>query len=265
MRLVVKNAKDQQIPAKLSGNKVTINNITYEHKNLDCLPKGLRLEDIKVKEVAGGIAFASKHAWPSNFYPVNFQLLGKKFNCEIRQVAAAYFTCIRLRSHALKPFGYFKVRKSSSHHVKRSIKVQRISGTLRFLHITESTNFFFTFNHNGDPDPTDVSAPTFTPLDRYFQLILVNHICVTKTVADFKLSVRSGSFGTTCHLKIRRMVRTSPEANLKQAVRGRGLQIQARTSLTLNLQTLTHPPTLASEKFRDGITTRTAPRDPPLW
>lgn len=59
---------------------MTVNGVTYEHKNLDCLPKGFRLQDIIVKEVPGGIAFPSEHARPSNFYPINFELLGRKFN-----------------------------------------------------------------------------------------------------------------------------------------------------------------------------------------
>lgn len=42
MRVVVKSAKEKNIPAKLSGGKLTVNNVSYSHKNLDCLPKGLR-------------------------------------------------------------------------------------------------------------------------------------------------------------------------------------------------------------------------------
>lgn len=80
MRLVVKAAKEKRIPAKLSGGKVTVNNITYDHRNLGCLPKGLRPDELKVKSVGGNIAFCSENAWLSNFFPCAFKMQGQLFN-----------------------------------------------------------------------------------------------------------------------------------------------------------------------------------------
>lgn len=80
MRLVVKAAKEKKIPAKLSGGKVTVNNITYDHRNLDCLPKGLRPDELKVKAVGGNIAFCSENAWLSNFYPCAFKMQDQLFS-----------------------------------------------------------------------------------------------------------------------------------------------------------------------------------------
>lgn len=63
----------------MQGNKLTVNNITYTHKNLDCLPAGVTLEDVKMFPVKGGIAFQSEHAWPSNFFPTKIELQGMVF------------------------------------------------------------------------------------------------------------------------------------------------------------------------------------------
>lgn len=57
-----------------------MNNVTYTHKNLDCLPSGVTLEDATVMKVKGGYAFSSEHAWLSNFYPAKFEIQGKSFN-----------------------------------------------------------------------------------------------------------------------------------------------------------------------------------------
>lgn len=78
-RTIVKMAKDKKIPAAAGLNKVNVNNITYTHRNLDCLPPGLTLEDAKVVKVKGGLAFHSNHAWPSNFYPAPIEVEGMKF------------------------------------------------------------------------------------------------------------------------------------------------------------------------------------------
>lgn len=68
MRIVVKSAKEMNIPAKTAGNKVTVNNLTYSFRNLDCLPKGLKPEDLMMKDIRGHLYFSSEHAWLSNFY-----------------------------------------------------------------------------------------------------------------------------------------------------------------------------------------------------
>lgn len=80
LRSIVRIAKSKSIPASTQGDRVTVNNITYTHKNLDCLPQGVTLEDVNVVEVKGGYAFSSEHAWLSNFYPVKIKIQGKCFN-----------------------------------------------------------------------------------------------------------------------------------------------------------------------------------------
>lgn len=80
MRLVVKTAKEKQIPAKLSGGKITVNNVTYDHRNLNCLPKGLKPDELMIKEIDGKIYFSSDKAWLSNFFPTPIQLQGVSFH-----------------------------------------------------------------------------------------------------------------------------------------------------------------------------------------
>lgn len=79
MRLVVKTAKEKNIPAKVSGNNLLVNNVTYEYRNMDCLPSGLRPGDIMVKEIGGNIVFNSEHAWISNFYPTPVKIQNVTF------------------------------------------------------------------------------------------------------------------------------------------------------------------------------------------
>lgn len=80
MRLVVKAAKEKQIPAKLSGGKVTVNNVTYDHQNLNCLPKGLKPDELMIMEIDGKLYFSSDKAWLANFFPTQLQLQGVAFN-----------------------------------------------------------------------------------------------------------------------------------------------------------------------------------------
>lgn len=78
-RTVMRLAKSKNIPASIGNNKVTVNSITYSHKNLDCLPEGLRLEDAMTTKVQGGYAFSSEDSWLSNFYPCVIDISGIKF------------------------------------------------------------------------------------------------------------------------------------------------------------------------------------------
>lgn len=93
-RTIVKLAKSQNIPASMTNSKITVNNVTYSHKNLDCLPTGLKLEDARMINVQGGIAFFSSHAWLSNFYPAPIVIQGHSFRTS--EHAYQYAKAIRL-------------------------------------------------------------------------------------------------------------------------------------------------------------------------
>lgn len=80
MWLVVKTAREKEIPAKVAGNKLQVNNITYDYRNMDCLPTGLKPGDITIKEIGGSIVFSSEHAWISNFYKVPVKIQNVVFD-----------------------------------------------------------------------------------------------------------------------------------------------------------------------------------------
>lgn len=69
MRAVVDNARNKNVPASMAGNRMIVNDITYEYKDIHSLPPGLKLADAKLQAVKGGFAFQSEYAFLSNFYP----------------------------------------------------------------------------------------------------------------------------------------------------------------------------------------------------
>lgn len=93
-RTIVKLAKSKNVPVSMTNSKITVNNVTYSHKNLDCLPSGLKLEDARMIQVKGGIAFFTSHDWASNFYPAPIEVLGNHFLTS--EQAYQYSKAIRL-------------------------------------------------------------------------------------------------------------------------------------------------------------------------
>lgn len=93
-RAIMKLAKAKKIPASYQNNRITVNNVTYTHRNLDCLPSGVRLEDAKIIKVKGGLAFHSEHAWLSNFFPCHFEVQGIPFRSS--EHAYQYSRALRL-------------------------------------------------------------------------------------------------------------------------------------------------------------------------
>lgn len=94
-RIISKLAKMQKIPVSYQNSQITVNNITYTHRNMDCLPNGVRLEDAKIVKVQGGLAFHSEHAWLSNFYPCQIEIQGLTFSSA--EQAFQYTRAIRLK------------------------------------------------------------------------------------------------------------------------------------------------------------------------
>lgn len=79
LRCLVNHAKTKNVNAKMLGNKVSIDNKTYSHKDIDKLPEGLRMSDAKIVETAKGLAFQSKYAFLSNFFPCKIKYNGIQF------------------------------------------------------------------------------------------------------------------------------------------------------------------------------------------
>lgn len=80
IRSVYVNAVNKGQNATMAGSKITVNNVTYRHDELDDLPTGLTLGDSKLVQIKGGLAFASHHAYLSNLYHCNFRINGQSFD-----------------------------------------------------------------------------------------------------------------------------------------------------------------------------------------
>lgn len=61
------------------GNKVSIDNKIYNHKDIDKLPVGLKMSDAKILQTPKGLAFHSKYAYLSNFYPCKINHNGIRY------------------------------------------------------------------------------------------------------------------------------------------------------------------------------------------
>lgn len=79
LRCLVAHAKSKNVSAKLLGNRVSIDNKIYGHKDIDRLPDGLRMSDAKIVETVKGLAFQSHHAFLSNFFPCKVNYNAKLF------------------------------------------------------------------------------------------------------------------------------------------------------------------------------------------
>lgn len=80
IRSVYLNARKKGHVAKMKGSKVMIDNVTYQHRDLEILPTGLRLSDSKIIKVKGGYAFASENAYLSNLSKCHFTFDGMSFD-----------------------------------------------------------------------------------------------------------------------------------------------------------------------------------------
>lgn len=80
IRSVFLNAKKKGHKAKMAGTRVIVDNVSYGHKDLEILPPGLKLSDSKMVRVKGGLAFASEHAFLSNFFTSTFSFNGVEYD-----------------------------------------------------------------------------------------------------------------------------------------------------------------------------------------
>ena len=68
LRCIYAAAKTQNLNVKLRGSTIIIDDIKYTYKDIDTLPHGLTMENVKVISVSDGVAFQSHHAFLSNMY-----------------------------------------------------------------------------------------------------------------------------------------------------------------------------------------------------
>ena len=69
LRCIFAAAKSQGLNVKLRGSNIIIDEIKYSYKDINSLPYGLCMENVKILRVEDGLAFQSHHAFMSNMYP----------------------------------------------------------------------------------------------------------------------------------------------------------------------------------------------------
>lgn len=80
MREIAKFAVGNGYPdAKVIGEKLVINGVTYLEDELDLVPKELKMENIRTRSVGPGIGFFSKYSFLSNFYPAKVVMNGQRY------------------------------------------------------------------------------------------------------------------------------------------------------------------------------------------
>lgn len=94
IRSVHMNAKSKGHNSKMQGTRVTVDNVSYSHKELENLPEGLKLSDSKTVEVRGGLAFASEYSYLSNLYECEIEINGQRFGSSEQAYQFIRATCL---------------------------------------------------------------------------------------------------------------------------------------------------------------------------
>lgn len=92
MREISNYAKENGYNSKVSGNKLHVNGRTFQHHELNLLPKDILLEKIRTWRRGDGIAFQGETSCLSNFFPCEIRMWGHVFNCS--EQAYQYLKCI---------------------------------------------------------------------------------------------------------------------------------------------------------------------------
>lgn len=79
-REIVKFAVTNGFPdARVVGEKIVINGVTYQENELGLLPDKLKMENIRTRQIGSGIGFFSKHSYLSNFFLAKLVVNGQRF------------------------------------------------------------------------------------------------------------------------------------------------------------------------------------------
>ena len=74
LRCIYAAAKAQGLNVKLRGSTIIIDEIKYTYKDINSLPHGLTMENVKIVKVSDGIAFQSHFAYLSNMFLCNIKV-----------------------------------------------------------------------------------------------------------------------------------------------------------------------------------------------
>lgn len=81
LKRIVAAAKDENLDAKIAGNRVFIDGIPYGINDLDTIPTNISSKTKEEKAVEGGIAYRGQESIFSNFYMAPFEVEETWFNC----------------------------------------------------------------------------------------------------------------------------------------------------------------------------------------
>ena len=87
-------AKSRGLDVKPRGNFLIIDGIRYTYKDIDHLPHGLTMENVKLVKVTDGYAFQSHYAFLRNMFPCTI-----KFEGEDYKSAEHLYTAMMARHH----------------------------------------------------------------------------------------------------------------------------------------------------------------------
>ena len=94
LRCIFAAAKSRGINVKLRGSTIIIDDIKYTYKDIDSLPHGLSMENVKIVKVSDGYAFQSHFAFLSNMFPCEI-----KDDDVIYKSAEHYYSADMARHH----------------------------------------------------------------------------------------------------------------------------------------------------------------------
>ena len=79
MRCIYATGKSRGIDVKLRGSIIVIDGVKFTNKDIQNLPKGLSICEIKIVATKDGVAFQSHHAYLSNMYPCKIMYDGVEY------------------------------------------------------------------------------------------------------------------------------------------------------------------------------------------
>ena len=78
-RCIYAAAKAQDLNVKLRGSNIIIDDIKYSYKDINSLPYGLCMKNVKMVKATDELAFQSHHSFLSNMYPCEIKVNGNTY------------------------------------------------------------------------------------------------------------------------------------------------------------------------------------------
>ena len=122
LRCIFAAAKAQGINVKLRGSSIIIDDIKYSYKDINSLPYGLCMENVKIVKVSDGLAFQSHHAFMSNMFPCEIIHNGIKYKS-----AEHYYSAELARYHSRNDLVQPIIEAQDGYAAKRVVRNIKLS------------------------------------------------------------------------------------------------------------------------------------------